>query len=187
MNLELLILLITGFFIAKTYYDTKDIDIFKNNKKYISMGFYGILGISFYMLLKRNPCKGKEMLKQASNLVKYMPVDKSSISMLEPVAEFFGNKNQSFIGGRGGTYEPPQHKRMMNSGSKTTKRSVSETKKKYVASQQSWKCGDCAEPLSAWFEVDHKIRLEHGGSNHIDNLLALCRECHGKKTAMENM
>jgi 5-methylcytosine-specific restriction endonuclease McrA len=77
--------------------------------------------------------------------------------------------------------------RMLHSGKKTTKRSVSETKKKFVASRQNWCCGDCQQQLSAWFEVDHKIRLEHGGSNHIDNLVALCRECHGKKTAMENL
>jgi len=70
---------------------------------------------------------------------------------------------------------------------KATKRSVSETKKKYVAAQQGWKCGNCQKQLPAWFEVDHKIRLEHGGSNHIDNLVALCRDCHGEKTAMENL
>ena len=37
------------------------------------------------------------------------------------------------------------------------------------------------------FEIDHKIRLEHGGGNDVTNLVALCRECHGQKTAMENM
>jgi hypothetical protein len=77
--------------------------------------------------------------------------------------------------------------RILNSGKNSSKRSVSETKKKYVASRQGWKCGDCGNQLSAWFEVDHKIRLEHGGSNHVDNLVALCRECHGCKTAMENL
>ena len=65
--------------------------------------------------------------------------------------------------------------------------SVSETKKKYVASMQDWKCGECSKQLNAWFEVDHKIRLEHGGSNEVQNLVAMCRECHGHKTAMENM
>jgi 5-methylcytosine-specific restriction endonuclease McrA len=35
--------------------------------------------------------------------------------------------------------------------------------------------------------VDHITRLEHGGTNHIDNLVALCRDCHGKKTAIENL
>ena len=76
---------------------------------------------------------------------------------------------------------------MMKSGKKGTKRSVSETKKKFVASRQQWCCKHCQDQLNAWFEVDHKVRLEHGGSNHVDNLEALCRECHGKKTAMENL
>jgi len=70
---------------------------------------------------------------------------------------------------------------------KATKRSVSETKKKFVAAKQNWHCGDCKKQLPAWFEVDHTIRLEHGGSNHVDNLVALCRDCHGKKNAIENL
>ena len=60
-------------------------------------------------------------------------------------------------------------------------------KKKYVASRQDWKCGQCTKKLSHTFEVDHKIRLEHGGGNDVTNLVAMCRECHGEKTAMENM
>jgi len=76
---------------------------------------------------------------------------------------------------------------ILNSGKMATKRCVSETKKKYVASNQHWKCGECNSQLNAWFEVDHKIRLEHGGGNDVNNLIALCRECHGKKTSMENM
>ena len=55
-----------------------------------------------------------------------------------------------------------------------------------MPSRQDWKCGDCKDQLNAWFEVDHIVRLEYGGSNHVDNLVALCRDCHGRKTAMEN-
>lgn len=84
-------------------------------------------------------------------------------------------------GGGGGS---ASERRILNSGKNSSKRSVSETKKKYVAAQQGWKCGDCQRQLPAWFEVDHVIALEHGGSNHVDNLVALCRDCHGKKTAM---
>jgi hypothetical protein len=84
-------------------------------------------------------------------------------------------------GGGGGS---AGERRILNSGKNSSKRSVSETKKKYVAAQQGWKCGDCQRQLPAWFEVDHVIALEHGGSNHVDNLVALCRDCHGKKTAM---
>jgi rubredoxin len=75
---------------------------------------------------------------------------------------------------------------METSGGNGNKRSVSETKKKFVASQQGWKCDSCKQQLSAWFEVDHKVRLGSGGTNQISNLVALCRECHGKKTAFEN-
>ena len=67
------------------------------------------------------------------------------------------------------------------------KRSVSETKKKFVASRQNWHCAHCRSMLTAWFEVDHVRSLETGGTNNVDNLVALCRNCHGKKTAMENM
>jgi len=81
-------------------------------------------------------------------------------------------------------------RRMMQSGAgagKGTKRSVSETKKKYVASIQNWCCGKCNKQLNHTFEIDHKTRLEYGGTNEVDNLIALCRNCHGEKTAMENM
>ena len=76
---------------------------------------------------------------------------------------------------------------MMNSGTSSTKRCVSETKKKFVAAQQGWKCNKCNQQLSAWFEVDHTVRLDNGGTNHVNNLVALCRNCHGEKTAMENL
>ena len=89
--------------------------------------------------------------------------------------------NRPIANGRGAT---AAERKLLNSGKGSSKRSVSETKKKYVAAQQGWKCGDCQRQLPAWFEVDHVIALEHGGSNHVDNLVALCRDCHGKKTAM---
>ena len=76
---------------------------------------------------------------------------------------------------------------LQQSGKKSNKRCVSETKKKFVASLQNWKCNKCHDQLSAWYEVDHKLRLEYGGTNELDNLEALCRECHGRKTAMENL
>ena len=40
---------------------------------------------------------------------------------------------------------------------------------------------DCA------YEVDHILALYKGGSNEIDNLMALCRNCHGKKTAKDRL
>ena len=78
----------------------------------------------------------------------------------------------------------PQQKRMMYSGKNSVSRSVSETKKKYVASRQKWKCGKCGNMLDATYEVDHKIELQNGGTNHVDNLWALCPNCHREKGLM---
>jgi 5-methylcytosine-specific restriction endonuclease McrA len=99
--------------------------------------------------------------------------------------ENFNNIDDSNLMGSNGLSN--SDRRIVNSGKNGTKRSVSETKKKYVASMQDWKCGQCKKKLTHTFEVDHKIRLEHGGGNDVSNLVALCRECHGEKTAMENM
>jgi hypothetical protein len=199
MKLELLIFGITAFFIYNTYYDGKYVKLFMKHKKYFQIAFFAFLGIVFYLLIKRNPARCKNILLHANNVVKYMPIDKSSLDMLSPLIDFTTNSNS---GGGGGGNDGSSfmgdlntevygadsaEKRILQSGGKSTKRSVSETKKKYVASQQGWKCGDCKTQLNAWFEVDHIKRLEHGGTNEISNLVALCRDCHGKKTAMENM
>ena len=97
-----------------------------------------------------------------------------------------GGNGQGGGGVSGSTLNQKQNK-VLTSGKTSTKRCVSETKKKFVAAQQGWKCGHCKRQLPAWYEVDHITRLEHGGTNHIDNLVALCRDCHGKKTAIENL
>ena len=193
MKFELLIIGITAFFIFNTYYDGKYTKMIIKNKKYIQIGFFVILGIGFYLLVKKNPLKCKNILMNANNVIKYMPIDKTSMDMISPILDFTTSSNSSsFMSGLNNdddidnspnTYE----KRILQSGTKATKRSVSETKKKYVASMQNWKCGECKKQLNAWFEVDHKVRLEYGGGNEVANLLALCRECHGHKTAMENM
>ena len=198
MKLELLIFAITSFFIANTYYDGKFIQIMKGWKKYYQMAFVAFSGICAYILIRKNPNNSKDLLSHANNFVKYMPIDRNSSNMLTPILDFtsntFLNKNENMniegnepiISNNNYGYTP-QQKRMLNSGTKATKRSVSETKKKFVAANQGWTCDHCKCQLPAWYEIDHKIRLEYGGSNHVDNLVALCRNCHGKKTALENL
>lgn len=43
----------------------------------------------------------------------------------------------------------------------------------------------CVECGAAASEVDHIIPLRQGGSNRWDNLQALCKSCHSRKTAQE--
>jgi 5-methylcytosine-specific restriction endonuclease McrA len=196
MRIELWILLITAFLVYNAYHDGKYLKMMMSYKKYYTMAFYCILGLGIYLLFKRNPEQGKNILQTAHNAVKYMPIDKSSLEMFTPLFDFTSNTNQSFMedlyGVNSNGYPNTEqmshsHQRMMQSGKGGTKRSVSETKKKYVAANQDWKCGHCQSQLDHTFEIDHKVRLEYGGGNDVQNLIALCRNCHGKKTASENM
>ena len=201
MKIELFFIVVTGFFIFNTYYDGKYTKIFVKNKKYFQMGFFALVGFAIYLMMKKNPVRSKNILLHANNMIKYMPIDKSSMSMISPILDFttLGNNGSNHFLGElndndvdNSSQQQQQatnnyEKRILQSGGKGTKRSVSETKKKYVASIQDWKCKDCKTQLTAWFEVDHIKRLEYGGGNNVENLVALCRDCHGRKTAMENM
>lgn len=194
MRIEIFILLATAFFIYNSYHDGKYTKILLSYKKYYQMAFYVVLGLGVYLTLKRSPTQGKNMLVCANNVVKYMPIDKSSLEMLSPIFDLTGNnfmdEEPRFVtGGRGqnamGGMNMGGAGQNEMSGPKKVNRSVSGMKKKYVASQQDWKCGECRRQLDYTYEVDHKIRLEHGGGNDVQNLIALCRECHGKKTVLE--
>ena len=200
MKFELLILIGTAFFIMDIYHDGIYSKQLKSWKKYYQMAFFGFLGLSLYLFIKKYPGHSKSLFKHANDLVKYMPIDKDSTDLISPLLDF-----SSHFSGQDDVTDTPQFKRMMNSGTGggigtggsgtgggsvaggRSKRCVSETKKKFVAANQNWKCTHCTKQLPAWFEVDHKIRLEHGGDNHVNNLEALCRDCHGKKTSMESM
>jgi hypothetical protein len=195
MRLELIILGITIFLIYNAYYDGKYTKLLLSYKKYYKMFFIIFVALCFYIMLKRNPAQSRNMLLYTNNLIKYMPIDRSSMDMLTPIFDL-SQGQRSFMESfnndlnPGYNYNPvlqAQQQRNILSGPKTTKRSVSETKKKYIAYMQDWKCGQCKNKLTHTFEVDHRIRLEHGGGNDVSNLVALCRECHGQKTASENM
>ena len=75
----------------------------------------------------------------------------------------------------------------INKKIKVEKRNVSESKKKYIASNQNWTCGKCKQMLDATYEVDHIVPLYKGGSNNINNLMAMCRNCHGNKTLQDRI
>ena len=195
MRLEIFILGLTSFFVYNAYTDGKYTKMMMSFKKYYKMIFYAILGVGIYLLLKRNPHQGKNMLLYANNFIKFMPIDKTSMDMLSPIIDFTstndmcednGSFMETFNGIKSGAGFCGEQ-RITSSGKNGTKRSVSETKKKYVAANQDWKCGHCQEQLDHTFEIDHKLRLEYGGGNDVQNLVALCRNCHGKKTASENM
>lgn len=196
MRIEILIFLIAGFIIANIYTDGKYMKLLMSWKKYYQMAGVAFGALMIYILIKKNPLRAREIVSASNEYIKYLPIDKNTSNIISPILDFTSREqfsiNNQYTQQSGYNHPIVSMKqqgesRLLNSGKKGTKRSVSETKKKFVASRQNWCCGDCKQQLPAWFEVDHKTRLEHGGSNHVDNLVALCRDCHGKKTAMENL
>jgi hypothetical protein len=208
---EYIVFLVAAFLIVNTYYDGKLTKLFQTNQKWVKMATFAFVGISLFLFLRRNPDNSRQLMFHANDIIKYMPISKGTADMITPFFDMTGGPSPNdggqtsgamggAMGGASGSAMgramssamgvpssqggSASERRILNSGKNSSKRSVSETKKKYVAAQQGWKCGDCQRQLPAWFEVDHVIALEHGGSNHVDNLVALCRDCHGKKTAM---
>jgi hypothetical protein len=194
MRLEIFVLGLTAFFVYNAYTDGKYTKMFMSFKKYYKMIFYALLGIGIYYLLKRNPNRGRDMLLYANNFVKFMPIDRNSMDMLSPIIDFTGTPQTSFMEGFNDIepcapgFFPSGERRIQSSGrGVTNKRAVSTMRKKYVASSQDWKCGHCHKQLDHTYEIDHKMRLDQGGTNDVDNLIALCPTCHRYKTAEELM
>ena len=189
MKFEFIILTATAFIIYNTYYDNYYSKKFSFNHKYFKMISYGFIGLSLYIFFKRKPDNKQTMVALLTDVVKYMPIDKNASNMFFDISTM-GMKPNNDLGLQSNNLISGQQ-RMMTSGAvppnlvgggHATKRSVSETKKKFVASKQQWKCNKCSMMLDATFEIDHIVDLQYGGSNEVSNLVALCRNCHGTKT-----
>jgi 5-methylcytosine-specific restriction protein A len=198
MRLEIVLFFIAAVWIYHIYTDGKVWKLLANYKKYYQMG--GVV-LGFFIicwLMRANPKGTQEMLLSTNEYIKYLPVDRNVKSMLDPVLRnFSASSSQTPLTESVPLFGGTTTMEKMSSGSGSggagdggggaTKRSVSESKKKYVASKQAWKCRECQEILPATFEVDHIKRLQYGGSNEIDNLQALCPNCHREKTMKETM
>ena len=203
MKFEILFFGTVGFFIYDIYHDGKYTNIAMSYKKYYQMIGIFLLAYLVYYALTRKPEKCIEFLKMANEYVKYTKVDKyaqlvpttSIMSGLYPNIQPRVNPINTINRGGFGSMNSirasmgidPTDGGGGGSSSANGKRSVSGIKKKVVAATQGWKCAQCNTMLNAWFEVDHRIRIDQGGSNETDNLMALCRECHGQKTTIESM
>lgn len=192
MRIEILLFLIAGFIMANIYTDGKYMKLVLSWKKYYQMAGVAFAAFVLYILIKRNPARTKDIIVTTNDYIKYLPLDKNSSNIISPLLDFTAKSYGAAGNGYSGGYEPgnayrPEAPILQKPHNGATKRSVSESKKKFVASRQNWRCSACNEQLPASYEVDHIKRLEYGGDNHIDNLRAMCRNCHGQKTLIENL
>lgn len=197
MRIEIILFVITGAIMANIYYEGTLIKKLMIYKKYYKMAGIVFAALTIYYILKYNPSKAKQILYSSDEYLKYIPIDKNTSSVISPILDFtkkqnwggeLESANHSILGFPDNTSSQQyQQRQRSNTNFTKIKRSVSETKKKFVASRQQWHCGSCSNILNHTFEIDHILSLNNGGSNHVDNLVALCPACHREKTATENM
>ena len=66
------------------------------------------------------------------------------------------------------------------------RRKINQKIRETIATNQDHKCNDCKNTLTKYFQIDHLIGLQYGGTDETDNLQALCGDCHTKKSVIEN-
>jgi len=177
MRIELWIFFITIAILYDTYHNNIYSKKIYYYKKYFKIIGTAIAVLLFYLFMKKNPNNSRDILQNLNNCIKYLPLDKTTSSILTNGTDILSQSNN-----------PTPQNPLLNNPTITdkthiVKRSVSETKKKYVAYSQNWKCNFCNKTLDHTYEIDHKVELRNGGSNETDNLVALCAGCHRLKTA----
>ena len=88
MKINFLIFIITAFLVANTYYDGKFTEYVLKGKKYYKMATFAFVGLSIYLFINKNPGETKNLVKHATDLIKYMPVDNNTRDMLTPLFDF---------------------------------------------------------------------------------------------------
>jgi 5-methylcytosine-specific restriction endonuclease McrA len=162
--------------IANVYYDNKLISTALANKKYLQMAAIASVAMLIYYLITHMPAYANKIIMSTHECLKHIPVYSSISKAVGNIKTVRGTEERSILSSA-----------PVSAPVATTKRSVSETKKKYVASSQAWHCGECKQLLNHTFEIDHRIALINGGTNDTHNLVALCPMCHREKTARDIM
>ena len=70
--------------------------------------------------------------------------------------------------------------------SRDKRRNINKQVKQRIVDKQEKSCGECKLALTPYFQIDHIIGLQFGGTDDESNLMALCCECHAIKSIGEN-
>jgi 5-methylcytosine-specific restriction endonuclease McrA len=68
----------------------------------------------------------------------------------------------------------------------TKRRKINKDLRQQIADKQENACGSCKLNLTPYFQIDHTVGLQFGGTDEESNLMALCCECHAMKSIAEN-
>lgn len=172
-------------------------------KKYGQVAMIALVGLGLLLLVNRPGADNMSMVQTATGVVSAMPSSATTqfiqgglgylgggTSWMQDDGSGFGLSG-GLGGGTGGIGSGGSGSVGGGAGGSGMggyiRRSVSEARKKAVAAGQNWCCAHCGDMLEATYEVDHVVELQDGGTNELDNLMALCRNCHGRKTLNQRL
>ena len=75
--------------------------------------------------------------------------------------------------------------KLLNTKNKHQRKNLSDSEKAELILSFESKCAGCGMKAES-FQIDHIKPLASGGSNEMDNLQPLCKDCHKEKTIIEN-
>ena len=78
------------------------------------------------------------------------------------------------------------HTSTQHQKSRDKRKKINKDVRQQILMKQENACGECKNALTPYFEIDHIIGLQFGGTDDESNLMALCRECHARKSTKEN-
>lgn len=88
MRWEIILFLIAGLWIANIYTDGNFLKKMLSYKKYYHMGGIFVGACTVYWLLKKDPRRASNIIAHSNEYIKYLPVDKSTSSIISPILDF---------------------------------------------------------------------------------------------------
>ena len=105
---------------------------------------------------------------------------------------------EAMHGNRQYVLHPSDHELLFQENAKAVRIQLNSTEKEQILSAQSYRCNICGALLKPTnqinphtfakdrvrIEFDHRIPIDHGGANNIENIQALCHYCNKCKRQM---
>ena len=88
MKFEFFLICVTTFIVMNIYHDGKYMKLLISWKKYYKMALVCFLSLSFYLFIKKHPRKSGELIQHSANYVKYMPLDRETSRLVNPIFDF---------------------------------------------------------------------------------------------------
>lgn len=170
-----------------------------NSRMSIKSLYYAAAAMFSLWLLYRALNKGHRKDRLTSRSGNLLHQDLAKGIAADFLQIYYPNYVRSFENELGLTFHPPPkiwkqpdvlHTSLMPGmpgKKKKLRKPLGERLRKIVAAEQKWRCKNCNQLLSAAFDIDHLVPVCEGGTNDRENLVALCKNCHGIKTMQDGI